>query len=496
MQQLALYEHIRTKEQGRCDADRSAEQRNKLGQFATPTALANDMVRVALRYLGNPWPVRFVEPGFGTGVFYSALLQNLPPSRLEAAYGVETDPQYVDRARSVWGDTSLQVLPGDFTQLSPPAPCNLLACNPPYVRHHHMDAARKKQLSGQVELLHGLRPSKRMGLYGYFMLLADAWLQEGGVSAWLVPTEFCTVNYGEVLKTYLSGRVQLLRMHHFDHTASQFDDALVSSTVVWFRKQKPAADARLEISCGGTVAQPLKRQRITLESLQARTKWTRGGRQKRAPKVTLGDLFDIRRGIATGGNSFFVLTAEQMAAAKLPREHFRPILPNSRFIPSNIIAAEADGTPQLERQRFLLDCTLTPEEAQLKAPGLWAYLQGGEATVGQGYLCRHRKPWYAQENRDPPLFLCTYMGRSGMRFLWNQSQAIAANTYLLLYPGPDLKRRLADSPATLERLWQALSALTAADLAALGRTYGGGLHKVEPRELAKLPADELLAALK
>ena len=498
MQQLALYEHIRTKEQGRCDAHRSAEQRNRLGQFATPAPLATDMVRVALRHLGNKDAVRFVEPGFGTGVFYSALLQHLPAARLQASWGVETDAQYVARARSLWGDMPLQVVNGDFTQTLPPqaARCNLLVCNPPYVRHHHMDAARKQQLSNQVESLLGLRPCKRMGLYGYFILLADAWLQAGGVGCWLVPTEFCSVNYGAVLKTYLTEHVQLLRMHHFDESARQFNDALVSSTVLWFRKQKPEAQARFEVSRGGTVAQPLKRQRLTAQALQARGKWTRGGRQPKPAKMILGDLFDIRRGIATGGNAFFVLSAAQIAAANLPMQHFRPILPSSRYIQDSVIEANADGVPQLPRQPFVLDCSLPPQDIQRQAPSLWAYLQSGEASVAQGYLCRHRKPWYAQEKRQPPLFVCTYMGRGGMRFLWNKSRAIAANTYLLLYPKPALQERLEAHPGQVERLWNALRACKPEVLAAQGRTYGGGLNKVEPRELAQLPADLLLAALK
>lgn len=42
--------------------------------------------------------IRFLEPGFGTGAFYSALLSQTPSGRLEAAAGFEIDPQWSHQA--------------------------------------------------------------------------------------------------------------------------------------------------------------------------------------------------------------------------------------------------------------------------------------------------------------------------------------------------------------------------------------------------------------
>src|SRR5207302_6159457 len=74
------------------------------------------------------------------------------------------------------------------------------------------------------------------GLYCYFLLLADAWLADGGFGIWLIPSEFMDVNYGQAVKRYLTEDVKLVHIHRFCPADVQFSDALVSSAVVVFEK--------------------------------------------------------------------------------------------------------------------------------------------------------------------------------------------------------------------------------------------------------------------
>jgi hypothetical protein len=80
-------------------------------------------------------------------------------------------------------------------------------------------------------------------------------------------------------------------------------------------------------------------------------------------------------------------------------------------------------------------------------------------------------------------------GGRGLRFLRNRSDATAPNVYLLLYPRPGLASEATRNSQAVERQFAALTEL-AADLARGGRVYGGGLNKIEPKELAamELPA--------
>lgn len=103
--------------------------------------------------------------------------------------------------------------------------------------------------------------------------------------------------------------------------------------------------------------------------------------------------------------------------------------------------------------------------------------------------------------RGSQSFLCTYMGRHTaagrhpFRFLLNHSLATAANVYLLLYPKPVLADLLQASPERRQAVWRALASITPDMLLGEGRVYGGGLHKMEPSELASVPAEIVLRAL-
>jgi hypothetical protein len=86
-------------------------------------------------------------------------------------------------------------------------------------------------------------------------------------------------------------------------------------------------------------------------------------------------------------------------------------------------------------------------------------------------------------------------GRPPFRFIWNRSDATAHNVYLLLYPKRRLKEALKSHPELEARVFAALQRITPAQLVSEGRVYGGGLHKVEPKELAKIPARFVLESI-
>ena len=148
----------------------------------------------------------------------------------------------------------------------------------------------------------------------------------------------------------------------------------------------------------------------------------------------------------------------------------------------------------LERRLFLLDCQLEEVEIEKRYPKLWAYLEEGKAEgIAERYICRHRKLWYTQEKRPPSPFVCTYIGRGDtkngrpFRFILNHSQATAANVYLMLYPKEALEHALKDDPALKRQVWEFLNEISPKAMLSEGRVYGGGLHKLEPKELGNVP---------
>ena len=65
----------------------------------------------------------------------------------------------------------------------------------------------------------------------------------------------------------------------------------------------------------------------------------------------------------------------------------------------------------------------------------------------------------------------------------------------MLYPKGPLRNALTKRPELEARVFQALQRITAAHLVSEGRVYGGGLHKVEPKELAQVSARSVLESI-
>ncbi len=496
-------EERRQEEQVRLDLQKTALERNKLGQFATPPELALSLTRYAQSLLGNQ-SVRFLDPAIGTGSFFSALSQVFPPKQIQRAVGIEVDPLFAGAAQGLWAGEGLRVIEGDFTKQPPEQVYNLVLTNPPYVRHHHIPGQEKEHL--RVRLAQSLQPniSGLAGLYCYFLLLSHEWMEEQGLAIWLIPSEFMDVNYGVAVRRYLTDSVTLIHIHRFCPTDVQFADALVSSAVVVFRKTLPPPGHRAKFSFAGPIDNPRSDALVSLDTLRRSRKWTQFPATTTVAEraaVKLGDIFHVKRGLATGSNSFFILNQDQIEQWQIPGQFLKPILPGPRHVTNDVVEALADGTPDVSPRLFLLDCSESEELIKSKWPRFYAYVRiGHEEKISDSYLASRRAPWYSQEKRPPAPFLCTYMGRSRdgkhpFRFIWNRSSATAHNVYLMLYPRGPLLRALQEHPELHAKVFEALKRITPGQLLSEGRVYGGGLHKVEPNELAQIPASIVLESL-
>ena len=118
-------------------------------------------------------------------------------------------------------------------------------------------------------------------------------------------------------------------------------------------------------------------------------------------------------------------------------------------------------------------------------------LTGMDQGVHERYLTSRRTPWYSQEQRQPAKFFVRYMNRETKNsdgfhpiFIKNETDAIATNSYLMLYKKPTSLFAPALSDADL---WDVLKEGLDKAMYQYGRTYGGGLVKFEPSELKNIP---------
>ena len=477
--------------------DRSSEHNQQFQPqvYLTPPELATAIATYAVSLLEPAdMSVHFGDPAVGNGAFYAALLKVLPRSRIASAVGVDIHPRQVEAARSRWGHRGLDVTQADYLHLDRLQPRTLILANPPYLRHQDIPPPYKKQLRERASLIMEMVVDAKSGQYVYFLILSHRWLAEGGVAAWLLPSGFMCAQYGSSVRRYLTKEVTLIRLHQFGTDDPQFENAKVLPAVVVFRKTIPKPNQRVTLSMGGTLDAPESSYILSIGALRGEEKWSVSCPRNDMVKtgVCIGDLFSVHRGIATGANDFFILSREQAQVLGIPKVALRPILPKSRRLRSDVIESYEDGWPVVTPQLCVIDCELSEQEIASRFPRFSSYLATArDRGILERNLVRHRKLWYRQERRQPSLFLCTYMGRGNadhlpLRFIWNKSDAIATNTYLMMYPKERLARVLEERSAAKKDLFASLRRAAITTIGRFSRMYSGGLQKIEPKELMKV----------
>lgn len=471
-------ESKRQQQQHDYDSSHSQLERNVKGQFATPYDLAVSITRDALSRLDSPAAV--LEPSCGTGAFISAIRKCDPDI---AITGIEKDPSVFDIAAGLWNDENITLRNADFFDVAQGlGGFDLLVTNPPYSRHHHLTSEDKAHYGAVAEKLSGRNLSQLAGLHAYFILAGTALLRPGGIASWLIPAELFSVNYGRAIRDYITHDVAIERIHFFDNDDLQFDDALVSSCVLVLRKRPTSAEDAALITAGGFDA-PCRSEEVPISELARIKKWQHFfSRKDEEAKTHIGDFFNVKRGLSTGAESFYAKKRGEWHDLGIDDEWLTPVLPAPRFMHDSVIDADEAGWP-VDYDRALLDIPIELNEEDLPS-AVRAYLETCPDKVRYSYTETHRKKWYSIEQRDPAPVVCTYMSRSDkqpFRFVRNKSRAVVTTAYLCLYPNQSF------TDGELDEICTSLNSIAPKTLINSGREYGGGLRKLEPKELLAVP---------
>jgi hypothetical protein len=138
--------------------------------------------------------------------------------------------------------------------------------------------------------------------------------------------------------------------------------------------------------------------------------------------------------------------------------------------------------PVLDDDRYLARVIDLPtildeltEEQRVAVERFISWAKG--AGAADGYIARHRKPWWAVRLSKPAPIVCTYMARRSPAFVRNRAGARLLNIAHGLYPRDELSE---------DCLMELVAALRHSVKREHGRTYSGGLTKFEPREIERI----------
>lgn len=468
------------------------------GQFWTPDWVAEAMVG----YLLGSGSESIFDPAVGSGAFFRAarvIGQEL--GRDLRLIGTEIDPLVLREARLTGlSESDLRYVEiRDFVLNPPEGPFKAIVANPPYIRHHRLPMALKTRMRTFGARVIGVPLDGRAGLHIYFLLHSLQLLEpDHGRLAFIMPADTCEGVFAPTLWTWIARHYRLEAVVTFDAEASPFPgvdtNALVlmirrtapTSDFLWARCRERGTDELKKWTLSGFRYQPkgglVVQRRELAEALT--TGLSRPPRQTAPGGPRLVDFATVVRGIATGANEFFFLTREQAKTLGIPDEFLTPAIGRTRDVPADKVDEQLLEELEVSGRPTLLFC---PDARRLDLfPGpVRQYLEEGKRRgLPKRPLIASRHPWYKMEVRKAPPILFAYLGRRNARFVRNLAGVVPLTGFLCVYPRSE--ERL-----FVEKLWSVLShPATVHNLSLVGKSYGSGCIKVEPRALERLPLPE------
>ena len=212
---------------------------------------------------------------------------------------------------------------------------------------------------------------------------------------------------------------------------------------------------------------------LLAQLLPNRTRRLYGDLQRQADVSALAALASVDIGAVTGGNDFFMVSAND---ARVPARFLRPAVSKAAHIPGARLTASDHRRLNAEgRPAQMLVVGRNHSEADLAE--LRPYLASGERRgISARYKCRVRSPWWSVPlpKHGTPAALMTYCSSEHPRLVVNEAGVLHTNTVHGLTINGEMP--------VAELAARFLNSLTLLSAELVGRSYGGGVLKLEPTE--------------
>lgn len=477
--------------------------RRARGAFFTPEPIAAHLAAWAVR--SDP-QATVLDPTCGEAVFLLASGRELKaagcqPSDLDQRlYGVDLHAESLAVASRLLEAEGLDahLLPADFFAIATPDQLgsslpymDAVVGNPPFVRYQqHVGVTRRR--SASAALRQGVRLNGLASSWAALLVHACGFLKPDGRLAMVLPAELLTVSYAEPVRAWLRQRFEKVHLVLFERL--QFEDAL-EKVVLVLAEGSGGCDAfslyHVEDAEDLSSIKPYGNWSVTPA---AEGKWTDlllPHRQRQLFKRVVSDYFvplsqygTTELGIVTGANSFFALSESTRLRFGLGEDQLVRISPpGTRHLEGITFSRQQWQALREADERVWL---LRPEPTDT-CEGLRAYIATGEAAgVHEAYKCQIRSPWWRPPIVPAPDLFFTYMSHRYPRLIANAANVTFVNSMHGV--------RLASESRALAKValpLLCLNSVTMLGAELFGRSYGGGILKMEPREAAVLPMPSL-----
>jgi adenine-specific DNA-methyltransferase len=361
--------------------------------------------------------------------------------------------------------------------------------NPPFLRYHTFPEEQRKRAFMEMQQA-GLQPTRLTNAWVPFLVASAQRLTPQGRLAMVIPAELLQVGYAGETRAYLARFFASITIVTFRKLVFE----TIQQEVVLILAERGEGNAHVidivelnDLDDLPTLSSQLQIKHSHKPLTQAADKWTMyflspaeielmQQLAKRTDLPRLHQFAKVEVGVVTGNNSFFVQREQDVIQRGL-HGFVHPLVGRTAQLPGLTYAE-----PDHEKQRLAgVGCWLLdiPSTTSLN-DSLKSYLEEGEKDAVQtGYKCRIRPSWYSVPSIwTPDGFLFRQIYRYP-KLVANYTQATTTDTVhrVRLNKAIDIGQ-LAGSFYNI---------LTFAFAEIMGRSYGGGVLELEPREAGHLP---------
>jgi adenine-specific DNA methylase len=478
----------------------TAVLRKERGAFFTPPAITKFIATWAIRASDD----RVLEPSAGDAAFLVSAVDRLRELGSSSrsgplVHGVEIHPHSAEVARmridAAGGEAEIMI--SDFFSVAPDPSFDAVIGNPPYIRYQDFSGeararAREAAIRGGISLT-GLASS-----WAAFTVHAALFLKKGGRLAFVLPAELLSVNYASPVRKFLFSQFRDVQLVLFDEQVFPEAEADVVLLLADGYGEGPADYA--------TIRQT--KNAMTLDTIGPGQSWTPSDPAGKwtsslvdADTVHLlltllaAGLYtdletwgDTTLGMVTGNNKYFTLSPQRIAELGLRPDELLSLSPpgSSHLRGLSLTHAQLKklGENGSATQLFY------PKDPPSAAAA--AYIADGHRTgVDTAYKCRVRKTWYRVPLIPPADLLLTCMNADTPRITENAANARHLNSVHGVYLN-DAHRLIGRELLPLA----SLNSVTLLHAEMVGRAYGGGILKIEPKEadVWAMPSPALVAS--
>lgn len=393
--------------------------------------------------------------------------------------------------RSVAMDSTLSSIARTSSCTKSSTSTTLSSETPPYVRYQGWTGEARAR-SREAAFRAGVNLTNLASSWAAFTVHSALHLRVGGRLGLVLPAELLTVNYAAPVRRFLLEHFAEVTLVLFEERV--FPGVEVDAVVLLADGYDPTGQSGTDHM---SVHQVLDSNGLT--DLAAARRWTPpagGGRWSAglmspgglatftqitagAGFSTLGAWGDTTLGMVTGNNKYFSLSPAKVEELGLePSDVMLLSPPGSRHLRG--LSLTAERLSQLGDEGH---ATRLFRPSGEPSDAAWSYIASGEALdVHTAYKCRVRKPWWRVPALAPADLFLTYMNADTPRISANRAKAHHLNSVHGIYLKPEHR---ADGLSLLPIA--TLNSITLLGAEVVGRAYGGGMLKIEPREADILP---------